>query len=61
MIADIQARKIQEIYTTDQAIRLNSLTKDNRYIYGVMADLESEIWMLSLGENPAAQEQEVRR
>jgi serine/threonine protein kinase len=49
LIADVQTKKNQEIYSTKQApINLYSLTKDNRYIYGVIAAPESEIWMLSL-------------
>jgi serine/threonine protein kinase len=61
LIADIQTKKIQEIYSTDQAIRINSFTQDNRYIYGVIATPEADIWMLSLGENPAAMDVEIRR
>ena len=49
LVADIQTKKIQEIYSTDRApINVYSLTKDNRYIYGTIATPEADIWMLSL-------------
>jgi serine/threonine protein kinase len=48
-IADIQSKKIQEIDSPGQRqIRISSLSRDNRYFYGVMAATESAIWMLSL-------------
>jgi eukaryotic-like serine/threonine-protein kinase len=49
LLADIQSKKIQEIeFPEESSVRINSLTKDNRYFYGVKAKTESEIWMLSL-------------
>jgi Tol biopolymer transport system component len=48
-IADIQTKKIQEIDSPGQTqFRISSLSRDNRYFYGVMAATESAIWMLSL-------------
>jgi eukaryotic-like serine/threonine-protein kinase len=48
-IADIQSKTLQEIDSPGQTqIRIASLSRDNRYFYGVMAATESAIWMLSL-------------
>jgi eukaryotic-like serine/threonine-protein kinase len=48
-LADIQSKKIQEIDSPGETqIRIASLSRDNRYFYGVKATTESAIWMLSL-------------
>jgi eukaryotic-like serine/threonine-protein kinase len=48
LILDIQTKKVEEVYSIGRTpINLYSLTRDNRFIYGVMAASESEIWMLS--------------
>jgi eukaryotic-like serine/threonine-protein kinase len=49
LMADIQTKKIQEVYSSGRTpIEVYSLTKDNRFIYTSIMNLDSDIWMLSL-------------